>query len=559
MTGQFRHTRGAFVRIVLTASLLVLILSPPTLADTYPKNPDIDILHYIFRLTLSDGTDEIAGETTVDLRFLRQGLSEFALDLVKAKSDGEKRGMTVTAVTSDLGPVRFEHENDRVRILLPGASRAGQIGRFTVSYHGLPATGLKIGPNKYGDRCFFSDNWPNKARHWLPTLDHPSDKATAEMVVTAPAHYQVVSNGLLAEETDLANGLRRTRWKQSVPIATWLYVLGVARFAVDHTQHYEHIPIQTWVYAQDRDAGFYDFAVPTADALAFYSRWIGPYSYEKMANVQATSVGGGMEGASAIFYKETCVTGRRDTRWRNVVIHEIAHHWFGNSVTEADWDDVWLSEGFATYFTSLFIEHAYGRDEFIETMRRSRDSVRSFDAENPKYRLIHDNLADMSRVTTSQHYQKGAWVLHMLRGLLGNDMFQAGIGQYYALYQNKNATTADFRRVMEESSGRELGWFFKQWLYQPGGLPKLRGGWRFDAANKRLVVNLEQVQADGALYRLPIEVELRFTKDPESRRERIELTGQRQAFEIAVERAPAAVVLDPDLWVLMDAEFPGRT
>jgi aminopeptidase N len=547
---------SSFAPAVLSVCFLLLFLHSPAWTDTYPKNPDIDILHYTFRLTLSDSTDEIVGETTVDLRFLRPGVSEFALDLVKATPENEGRGMTVSALTSDRGPVRYEHDCDRIRLLLPAPPEAGQRTRFKISYRGLPAAGLRIGLNKHGERCFFSDNWPDKARHWLPTLDHPSDKATCEMIVSAPAHYQVVSNGLLQEETDLPDNLRRTHWRQSVPIATWLYDLGVARFAVDHALHYEHIPIQTWVYARDRDAGFYDFAVPARDVLAFYSDWIGPYSYEKLANVQAASVRGGMEAATAIFYGEESVTGRRDIRWRNVVIHEIAHHWFGNSVTEADWDDVWLSEGFATYFTSLFIEYAYGHDEFIETMKRARDSVGAFAAKTPNYRLIHDNLADMSRVTTSQHYQKGAWILHMLRGFLGTEKFQAGIRQYYALYQNKNATTADFERVIEEISNQDLKWFFQQWLYQPGGLPKLKGGWRYDPEKRRVIVELEQTQTDGAFYRLPVEVGLNFGEDQEPRRERIDLTGRSQVFEIAADRAPVSVVLDPDLWVLMDAEFP---
>jgi aminopeptidase N len=550
--------RGLFAQTVLCVALMTGGIGSAAWGDTYPKNADIDILHYAFRLTLSDSTEEIVGETTVVVRFLRQGVSEFGLDFVNTSPEAEGRGMTVSAVTSDLGNIRYEHEHDRIRIILLVPPEKSQRGRFTIAYRGIPASGLRIGPNKHGERCFFSDNWPNKTRHWLPTLDHPSDKATCEMIVTAPAHYQVVSNGLLQEETDLPGDFRRTHWRQSVPIATWLYDLGVARFAVDHTLHFGTVPIQTWVYTADRDAGFYDFATPTPDVLEFYSRWIGPYSYEKLANIQAASVRGGMEAASAIFYGEASVTGRRDTRWRNVVIHEIAHHWFGNSVTETDWDDVWLSEGFATYFTSLYIEHAYGRDEFVETMKRSRDSVRAFAEKNPKYRLIHDNLADMSKVTTSQQYQKGAWVLHMLRGLLGTETFQAGIRNYYARYQNKNATTADFQRVMEETSGRELGWFFQQWLYQPGGLPRLRGGWRHDAANRRIVLELEQVQGDGAVYRLPVELDIHFDGDTGNLRERIELMGKRQVFEIPVDRVPASVVLDPGLWVLMDAEALGH-
>ena len=333
----------------------------------------------------------------------------------------------------------------------------GERLRLRIAYAGVPASGLKIGANKHGERTFFSDNWPDKGRHWLPTVDHVYDKATASMVVTAPAHYQVVSNGLLVEETDLPDGRRRTHWRQSVPIAPWLYTLGVARFAVQHVDTFDGKAIQTWVYAKDRDAGFHDFAVPTRDALAFYSERVGPFSYEKLANVQSNSVSGGMEAASAIFYSEGSVTGTRSERWRNVIIHEVAHQWFGNAVTEYDWDDVWLSEGFATYFTLLFIEHAYGRDAFLRGLEDSRQRVIAFDREHPDYRIVHDNLDDMSKVTTGQIYQKGAWVLHMLRGLVGDEAFWTGIRSYYRAHKDGHATTADFRAEMERASGRDLG------------------------------------------------------------------------------------------------------
>ncbi len=196
---------------------------------------------------------------------------------------------------------------------------------------------------------------------------------------------------------------------------------------------YQGKALQTWVYYQERDAGFYDFAVPTKQVLEFYGDMVGPYSYEKLANIQSNSVGGGMEAASSIFFGENSVTGERTTRWRNVVIHEIAHQWFGNAVTESDWDDVWLSEGFATYFTLLFREHQYGRDDFVEGLKQSRDRVRSFYEDNPDYRIVHDNLDDMSRVTSSQTYQKGGWTLHMLRGVIGDEAFWRGIQDYYRM------------------------------------------------------------------------------------------------------------------------------
>ena len=244
--------------------------------------------------------------------------------------------MTVSAVSANGAGLAFAHQDGALTITLPRRFEPGQRLRLQIAYAGVPASGLKIANNKHGDRTFFSDNWPDKARNWLPTVDHPYDKATSEMVVTAPAHYQVISNGLLVEETDLPGNRRRTYWRQSVPIAPWLYVLGVARFAVQHVDTFQGKAIQTWVYAQDRDAGFHDFAVPTRDVLEFYSDKVGPFSYEKLANVQSNSVSGGMESASAIFYSEGSVTGTRSERWRNVIIHEVAHQWFGNAVTEHD-------------------------------------------------------------------------------------------------------------------------------------------------------------------------------------------------------------------------------
>ena len=188
----------------------------------------------------------------------------------------------------------------------------------------------------------------------MPTIDHPYDKATSEFIVKAPAHYKVISNGLLQEESDLGNNTRLTHWKQSVPVSCWLFVLGIADFAVKYVDQFEGKSIQTWVYAKNRENGFYDFEEPTKKVLAFYSQYVGPFAYEKLANIQSASVSGGMETSSAIFYGENLVNGKRDIRTRNIVIHEIAHQWFGNAVTETTWDDAWLSEGFATFFTFTF-------------------------------------------------------------------------------------------------------------------------------------------------------------------------------------------------------------
>ena len=379
--------------------ILALVLNTSlSFADNYPKNTKIDVLNYAFQIELSDATDEIKCEVTIDIRYLGEGIEFLRLDLINLSPALGNKGMRVSNVVSAGKAVTFTHENDVLKIQLATFSKLNQRSKYTITYSGIPATGLKIAKNKYGERTFFSDNWPDKGRNWLAMIDHPSDKAMCEFIVTAPSHYQVVSNGLKVEESDVANGNRITHWKQSVPIASWLYTLGVARFAVQKVDEFDHKSIETWVYPQDREAGFYDFAEPTKKVLEFYSAYVGPFAYEKLANIQSNSVSGGMEAASAILYSENSVVGDRNERWRNVVIHEIAHQWFGNAVTESDWDDVWLSEGFATYFTLLFIEYEYGHDAFINGLASSKKIVNAFHAQNPDYRIVHDNLKDMSKV-----------------------------------------------------------------------------------------------------------------------------------------------------------------
>ncbi len=566
--GRKMPVEGARVWVRAAATLAIALGSVgPASADTYIRVVGVDILEYVFRLTVSDDSDAIEGLATIDVQFSSAGITILPLDLVGLSQDRQTgmtvagvwianglAGPTVTAARVDAPecglPTSFEHDGNRLRIVLPNPTTAGQRSFVTVAYAGTAATGLEIGSTKHGERSFFSENWPNRARHWLPTIDHPYDKARSQMVVTAPSHYQVVSNGLLIEESDLGNGIRMTHWRQSGPIATWLNVLGVAHFAVQHLGDFRGKPVQTWVYPQDREAGFHDFAVPTHAVLAYYSEHIGPYAYEKLANIQSNSVGGGMESASAIFYGDEAVTGQRSVRWRNVIIHEIAHHWFGNAVTESDWDDVWLSEGFATYFTLLFREHAYGREDFLSGLRDSRDQVYRYYEKNPDYRVVHDELDDMSKVTTGMQYQKGAWTLHMLRDLVGSETFWEGIRGYYGRYYNGSASTADFQRVMEEVSGMELDWFFDQWLRQ-GGVPMIAGSWSHSGGALRL--DLHQTQPHYR-FRLPLEVQLHFD-DGSAQRETILMSGDVEQFTFATARPPSAVVLDPDTWMLLQAEI----
>ncbi|NNF04505.1 MAG: M1 family metallopeptidase [Rhodothermales bacterium] len=537
------------LKFYLILALLVTAGSVPAAAqheytDSYPRNYGIDIVGYVFELTLSDDTDDIRGRTTVDARFVESGQSALRLDLVD---------MTVTDVTLGGESLNYAHENGALLIDLGAVVPAGERRRVVVEYEGTPTDGLDIGPNKYGDRTFFSDNWSSRVRHWLPVVDHPYDKATTEMIITAPDHYQAGSNGTLTEVTDLDGDMRRTHWVNPVPTATWLYFIGVADFAVDYVSTWNGVSIETWVYRQDRDAGFHDFAEPTEDVLAYYTDLIGPYVNRRLANVVSNATpGGGMEAASTPAYSDRSVSGNRDRRWQHVIIHEIAHQWFGNAVTEADWNDVWLSEGFATYYTLLFREHAYGHDDFIAGLENARSRVVDFYRETPDFQLVRPYIEDLNNVSGIMMYQKGAWILHMLREMLGHDVYDEGIRAYYAEFINRNARTADLRGHLEAASGKDLRWFFDQWLFQ-GGIPVLEGAWR--AVDGGVQIGLRQVQDEAYRFRLPIEVAVR-TEDGSETIYTIELpTSGRMRHTLEVDGDVTEVVIDPNTRLLADWTF----
>ena len=576
---------GTVNAIALTAMLL---LPAGAAADTYKRQPGIRIAGYTFDISVSDANNEVAVRNTVELQVVAAGVTTVDLDLCNfvaaprsplmadgfrdpcAEPSGGRgatptvavggRGMTVTEVTADGQPLKFQHTGDRVHVTLPRAFQPGERYAFTVAYHGVPATGLLIANNKYGDRGFFSDDWPNKARNYLAVVDHPSMKAPVVMKITAPRHYQVISNGRMIEESDLAGGLRRTVWKESAPICTWLIAVGIAPFAVDHFGDYQGIPLSSWVYPQEREVSYKAFAGFTRSILEFYSDRVGPYSYEKLAHVEANGVGGGMELASSIFYGYGAAGPGRQ-----LIAHETAHQWFGDSATEADWDDVWLSEGFATYFALLYQEFKDGRDAFIEGVKRSKDQAVRYALANPDSTIVHKNLADISKViaNNAQIYQGGAQVLHNIRGVIGTETFWSGIRLYYRRFHDSNATTADLRRAMEEAcqgagdkcpaEGRDLAWLFQQ-LLNRGGALQLKGSWRYDAAAKQVEVTVDQTQASG-VYQMPIEVAIAPGGDAPPAVHVMRLTRQHEVFTFPSAAEPVSVSLDPNAWVMMQASF----
>ena len=522
--------------------------------------PGVDVQHYAFSLTLSDSTNQIQGETTI--RFTRADDRQTVwFDLIANKSDTSQRadavtGMKVRAVTLPDGKaIPYSQRNDRVFINLPAAPN--QPTEVVIRYEGTPARGLIISQNKFGERTFFGDNWPNNARNYLPVIDHPSDKATCSFTVNAPATYRVIANGKLLGESNLPNGKKQTRWHENTPIPTKVMVIGAARFAVEDVGAVGGVPVQSWLYPKDSEKGFIDYR-PAKEILQYFIEKIGPYSYEKLANVESTTIFGGMENASCIFYNEKVIVGHKDSDVEALLAHEIAHQWFGNSATEADWSQLWLSEGFATYFSALYLEHAYGKDTLNAVLNQNKGQVFRYNALKPKGTIVDSTTTNLMDLLNPNSYQKGGWVLHMLRHELGDEVFWKGVRAYYERFRNRNAQTADLQAVMESVSGKKLGQFFQQWLYQPG-YPEVVWGTTYDAAKKALVIDVRQAQRTGAFFTIPLTFSIRGSNGRElTRTARLTMTDQTQTFTVPVATAPASVVIDPDNIVLMRAVQMGK-
>jgi len=505
---------------------------------------NIDILHYKFGLGLSDQDDTIHGKTGIKLKFL-QSVSSFVIDLTSQNS--KVKGMKFDSVTTDLHmSLNFVSQNDKVKIILTQPAKTNDSAIFTIFYHGVPSDGLIISKNKYGDRTFFADNWPNRAHNWIPCKDEPDDKASFEFIVIAPSRYRVVSNGKLEEEKNLPGDKKLTHWNEDVPLSTKVMVIGVAKFAVKQfPDSPANIPISAWVYPQDSAKGFQNYSVAPA-IVKFYSAYIGSYPYNKLANVQSKTIFGGMENASAIFYYEESAEENKSVE--DLLAHEIAHQWFGDMATEKSFPHLWLSEGFATYLTNIYLESKYGTDSMNNRLKEERKKLVNFAKRSDK--PVVDSVSPFMRLLNPNSYEKGAWVLHMIRRQAGDSLFHIFIRTYYDRYKGKNADTEDLRKVAEQVTGRNLEEFFRQWLYAPG-IPQLDIQWQYNEKDKKVFIKVIQQQKQSA-FQFPLQIRLQAGQN--SVTTTLNITKQNETFEIPADTAITDIYPDPGISLLFDGK-----
>ena len=496
----------------------------------------LDAKNYTYEVFLSDRSDTLYVQAVLDIDFLI-AMDSFELDLYSTNKLG--KGMKVNFVSCNGKKLDYFQYQEKLRIIFP-VDQKGVI-KIHINYQGIPKTGLNITNNMFGDRVFFADCWPNRAHHWLCCIDNPADKATVEFIVHAPSQYQVVSNGELIQVNKKANETI-THWKTSVPIPTKVMVIGVAKFSVENYWS-DSIPVSSWVYPQNEQAGFYDYSL-SVEPLAYFTSLVGPYPYSKLANVQSTTEYGGMENAGCIFYAERSVKGDRSTE--SLIVHEIAHQWFGNTVTEESFHHIWLSEGFATYMTDLFIEQKYGEEIFLERLKLERIKAIAF-MSRAYLPVIDTTLPINNGLLNPNNYDKAAWFLHMLRNRAGDEDFIKILQCYYSKFKYGNALTDDFLQIVDSVTGEDNTAFFQQWLYTPGH-PVIELNWNYKQGEINLVI--EQKQKSN-IFQFPLEIAILY---PSGKNDTLLLLIDKKHQEIQFEarEKPNKIILDPNTVLFFD-------
>ena len=532
--------------------LLFLGLSPWLVAHAARVERLIDTWspkHYRVNITLNDQLSEIVSATArIDVLILKPTT---LIDL-------DFGDLTIDAVTLDAHPVSFTHKDERLLITLPQSATAGSRLAVTVQYHGKPKDGLVLMADKDGQPSAIGDSWPNRVHHWIPALDHPSAKATVTFNITAPARDEVVANGRLDHVETTAGGANRTwTYSEGVPIPPYCMMIGVGQFARFEPTERTATPLSYYVPHVDARVAMKGFAaaIPT---VAFFSETIAPYPYEKLALIVGATRFGGMENSSAIVFTSTMFNPRASAKisktfgvpigTTSLIAHEIAHQWFGDSVTESTWSDLWLSEGFATYFAGLFLQRYESEEAFQAYMNEAAETAFKYE-KTTRTPIFDRDTEDLFKLLNANNYQKGAWVLHMLRSRLGDDAFFRGLRIYYRGHANGTATTDDLRAALERASRTDLRSFFTRWVYDSGH-PQYELTWQW-VRNGELQLALKQVQP-GNVFLDPVPVVIRTPSG--SRDLVLKPTTKTTTQTLQLRDQPSAIDFDPHNTLLKEAK-----
>ena len=538
-------------RLAQSLLLTVILLSVVSVAVCARRERLIDTwkpINYNVSIHLNEGLTEVtSAKTEVALIILKDNVTQIDFDFGT---------MPITAVTLNGAAVPHERTDGRLNVkpVQPLARNSSVV--VAISYHGKPADGLILSVDKTGKPSAVGDNWPNRVHHWIPSLDHPSAKATVKFSVTAPSRTSVVANGRLDQIVTTSSTTKTWSFTESVPIPPYCMIIAVGEFAQVVPPQQDITPLAYYVPLPEKDIALSGFGA-AYPSLKYFTQTVGEYPYEKLALIVGSTRFGGMENSTAIVFSSTLFDPRRNAPLSrtfqiregivSLVAHEIAHQWFGDSVTQSTWSDLWLSEGFATYFAALFIQHTDGEEAFRNYManagRTYLGSTRSVGIP------LHDTETEnLMALLNANNYQKGAWILHMLRAELGDKHFFDGVKEYYKKHKNATANSDDLRIALEKVSGKNLKPFFTSWVYGAGH-PKYNLTWRWNRRRSTARLILRQTQTQPAFANT---VTVTITTARGRQVVTLKPVTKETRYDVRLSAAPTAMEIDPENIVLKE-------
>ncbi|MDZ7331296.1 MAG: M1 family aminopeptidase [candidate division KSB1 bacterium] len=506
---------------------------------------DFDVFYYEIDVAIDPQQERIEGSVSVEAVSLVTALSVLELDLSSR--------MTVTAVSGNAK--QFRHVNDVLRIDLDRTYDIGEPIAVTIFYHGKPSIKPGFNPMTF-DRTrsvitISSESCPYYARYWWPCKDRPDDKPDSmDIKIRVPGNLIVASNGILIGVKDNGDGTRIYHWEVRHPIATYLVAITISNYHVIHDRYVDSegdtLPIMHFIYPEHYNKALIDLSnIPQMIQVLESYYGLYPFHGEKVGVAQYVGYWGGMEYQTLVCIQPFYITG--NYQYEAVLVHELAHQWWGDCITPKNFHHSWISEGFATFSEALYYGHIQGPDRYRSYMENENN------AKSYKGIMYRHDISDPNQVYAGIVYYKGAWVLHMLRHVVGEQNFWAGLKNFRMKYQYGSATTEDLQSAFEEVIGASLEWFFHQWIYEPNyphycyGVHQEKQGQKYE-----LHLMVRQEQTDAPLFAMPIDLKIATAASETTLT--IMVADRLEKFTFTFPDSTRDIQFDPENWVLKSAQ-----
>ena len=467
------------------------------------RDREVDIQHIKIDVTVDIENESVYGHVVHTLSALHPSLESFSLDA----SD-----MIIRRVQANNKDIRFNHTDDKLLIILDNSIGWDDKIDIRIDYSAKPLLGtFFFKPDEtYPDQPWqaWTQGEETDNHHWVPLYDYPNDRSTFETILTVDQRFQAVSNGELLSVKKNKNGTHTWHWRENFPMVAYLisYVVGEYEKVEDK---YKDIPVNYWVYKENKNETERSFGL-TKDMMKYFGDITGiEYPYEKYDQIIVDEfMFGGMENITLTHNTDRTMYDKYaapDVSSDGLVAHELAHQWYGNMMTTRNWENIWMNEGFATFLSRDYREYKFGYDEG-EYIRLGE--IRSYFGSNKKWKrpTVHDHYYVPMDLFDGHVYAKGSLILSMMRDVLGDDPFWRAIKHYTKVNQYKCVETQDLKKSVEEVTGQNLDWFFRQWLYEPG-YPEYEVNWVYNQRNRSVQLKIKQKQ-NGTIFKMPVKIRL---------------------------------------------------